>query len=267
MILLRPRTDLLATCCIQGKPHSISNIQSFRGMSPASLPSFPESPSTQCFRDSKLLFFVSWVFLHPWFSLHQCMAKFQGSTQMPPFPGSQPGFSSEIPQPLRTSLTLGVSESTAWSTILRVFSWKVVPASRCEGSGEGNGEGGKANTGQTAELATIPGLKELVLGLSAWGSERRPCRYELLPLPGGTCVSWAGSLCSLSLWCQRTTGQEVRGVCPAFTPVSVKLHLWEAGQSLCRAGHWVCWHDRTAKVSWSGIWEVSSTQPSVQPSC
>ena len=108
---------------------------------------------------------------------------------MPPFPGSQPGFSSEIPQPLGTSLTLGVSESTAWSTTLRVFSWKVVPASRCEGSGQGNGEGGKANTGRTAELAPIPGLEELVLGLSARGSERRPCRYELLPLPGGTCVS------------------------------------------------------------------------------
>ena len=153
-------------------------------MSPACPPSFPESPSTQCFRDSKLLF-VSWVFLHPWFSLHQGMATFQGSTQMPPFPGSQPGFSSEIPQPLGTSLTLGVSESTAWSTTLRVFSWKVVPASRCEGSGQGNGEGGKANTGQTAELAPIPGLEELVLGLSARGSERRPCRYELLPLPGG----------------------------------------------------------------------------------
>ena len=113
------------------------------------------------------------------------MATFQGSTQMPPFPGSQPGFSTEIPQPLGTSLTLGVSESTAWSTTLRVFSWKVVPASRCEGSGEGNGEGGKANTGRTAELAPIPGLEELVLGLSARGSERRPCRYELLPLPGG----------------------------------------------------------------------------------
>lgn len=64
-----------------------------------------------------------------------------------------------------------------------------MPASRREGSGEGNGEGGKANTGRTAELATVPGLKELVLGVSAWGSERRPCRYELLPLPGGTCVS------------------------------------------------------------------------------
>lgn len=149
-------------------------FKAFQGMSPASLPSFPEPPSTQRFRDSELLFFVSWAFLHPWFSFHQCTAKFQCSTQMLPFPGSQAGFSSEIPQPLRTSLILGVSESTAWSTVLRVFSWKVVPASRCEGSGEWNGEGGKANTGRIAELATIPRLKESVLGLSAWGNERRP---------------------------------------------------------------------------------------------
>ena len=210
-------------------------------MSPASLPSFPESPSTQCFRDSKLLFFVSWVFLHPWVSFRQCIAKFQCSTQMLPFPGSQPGFSSEIPQPLSTSLILGVSESTAWSTILRVFNWKVVPASRCESSGEWSGQGGKANTGQIAELATIPRLKELVLGCLPGGMKGGPAgtNYFLFQV-GHVCPERIPSV---------TSSCDVRGrqgsrweacVTPShLVPSSYTCGSLcrQSAQSLCKAGH------------------------------